>query len=55
MPPESEVGRAELRVLIRAATRWIDAPGDTLREPGLLERLKHRLDAVRGKGGAAHV
>ena len=55
MPPASEVGRGELRVLIRAATRWIDNPGAETRKPNLLERLEQRLAAVRGKGGAAHV
>lgn len=55
MPPASEVGRAELRVLIRAATRWLDTPGPEASEPKLLERLKRRLVAVRGKGATTRV
>ena len=55
MPPASEVERAELLALIRAATRWIDSPGPVTRKPGLLEQLKQRLASVRGKGGTARV
>ena len=45
----------ELVVLIRAATRWIDASRPAEQETGIMQRLKGMLPAISGKGGANRV
>ena len=47
--------RKELAILIRAATRWIDASRPAERETGIMQRLKGMLPAITGKGGANRV
>ena len=55
MPPTMSVERKELAILIRAATRWIDASRPAERETGIMQRLKGMLPAITGKGGANRV
>lgn len=55
MPPAGTVERAELLALIRAASRWLDTPVPESQKTGLLQRLKRRLAAVRGRRGSVHV
>lgn len=55
MPPMMSVERKELAILIRAATRWIDASRPTEQETGIMQRLKGMLPVLSGKRGASRV
>lgn len=55
MPPMMSVERKELAILIRAATRWIDASRPAEQETGIMQRLKGMLPVLSGKRGASRV
>jgi hypothetical protein len=55
MPPSMEVERKELALLIRAATRWIDATQPTRKGVGLRTRTRTVRVGILGKSGSGHV
>jgi len=55
MPPTMTVERKELAILIRAATRWIDASRPARQETGMVARFRDMLPGSFGKGGASRV
>ena len=55
MPPKMSVERKELVILIRAATRWIDASRPAEQGTGIMQRLKGMLPVISGKDGTSRV
>lgn len=55
MPPAMAVGRNELDVLIRAATRWVDAFQPAAQKTDFLQRLRQLFPGPRGIRGADRV
>jgi hypothetical protein len=55
MPPTMSVQRKELLILIRAATRWIDASRPRKQKAAFTQRFKLLLSSAFGKKGAARV
>ena len=49
MPPDMEVQRKEVAVLISATSRWVDAKDPSGRHPSPLQRLKRQLSGMLGR------
>jgi hypothetical protein len=52
MPPAMPVERDDLAILIRAATRWIDASRPARQKTDVSQRIKGLLSGALGKVGA---